>query len=161
MTAIRLPGLPRFLRSLASDERGVSVIEMAFLAPILAAFTAGIGDLGTAFAQRFALQQAVHRTLEMAHQAGPIGGTYNYLAAEAATAASVPVADVTVTQWAECDGVDAGSFTATCTAAQEMSRFVRLQISCTYSPMFSGMPFTNRNTDGSVPLNAVATMRVQ
>lgn len=163
--------LPRHLRRLAADQRGVSAIEMALLAPVLAIFTVSIGDLGRAFAERYALQQAIHRALEMGLQTGPSGGNYLYLRAEAATAAGIPIEDVTVNEWAECTNA-AGvrrreTTTAACaagtstTAAEEFARYVEIQISCTYTPMFSGMPFSTRNADGSVPLNAEGSVRVQ
>ena len=167
----RLRFVPRHLRRLAADQRGVSAIEMALLAPVLAMFTVSIGDLGRAFAERYALQQAIHRALEMGLQTGPTGGNYSYLRAEAATAAGIPVEDVTVNEWAECTNA-AGvrrreTTTAACaagtstTAAEEFARYVEIQIACTYNPMFSGMPFSTRNADGSVPLNAEGSVRVQ
>lgn len=153
--------LPRFLRALARDERGVSIVEMALLAPILAAFTVGIGDLGRGFAERFALQQAIHRTLEMAHQAGAVDGEYDYLIAQAAEAAAVPVDDVSLDEWLECDGTRQPAFDGTCPTGQQIARYIELRIDCTYNPMFSGLPFVNRNPDGSVPMSAEASLRIQ
>lgn len=157
----KLALVPRFLRPLAVDRKGVSVIEMAFLAPILAAFTVGIADLGRGFAERFALQQSIHRTLEMAHQAGPVDGTYDYLIPEAAGAANVPTQDVTLDQWLECDGVRQAEFDGTCANTQQIARYIELRIDCTYNPMFSGIPFVTRNPDGSVPMSAEASLRIQ
>lgn len=157
----RLALVPRFLRPLAGDQKGVSVIEMAFLAPILAAFTVGIADLGRGFAERFALQQSIHRTLEMAHQAGAVDGDYDYLTAEAAGAANVPADDVTLDQWLECDGIRQPAFDGSCPNTQQIARYIELRIDCTYNPMFSGLPFVNRNPDGSVPMSAEASLRIQ
>jgi Flp pilus assembly pilin Flp len=98
------------LRSCLKDERGVSAIEFAFLAPILATLILGIIDLSTGLSHRFTLQQALNRSLEMVQanrvQTGPQGGTldYSFLRQEVATAADVPLADVTLTNWRECDG---------------------------------------------------------
>ena len=157
----KLALIPRFLRPLARDQKGVSVIEMAFLAPILAAFTVGIADLGRGFAERFALQQSIHRTLEMAHQAGAVDGDYDYLIAEAASAAGVPADDVTLGEWLECNGVRQTDFDGSCPNGEQIARYISLRIDCTYNPMFSGLPFITRNADGSVPMSAQASLRIQ
>ena len=55
----------RRLPTLARDERGTSLIEFGFLAPFLAVLAMGIIDLSRGLAERFALQQAVNRSIEL------------------------------------------------------------------------------------------------
>lgn len=160
--------LPRFLRPLASDRRGISAVELGFLAPILALFTVGIGDYGRAFAERYALQQSIHRTLEMALQTGPVAGSYDYLIAEAASAAGVTAQAVTLTTWVECVSstgvrrtVASSSDCSLAAPAEEYARYVQVRVDTTYRPMFTSAPFPNRRSDGRVPLAAVASLRVQ
>lgn len=46
------------------DERGAAVIELALVAPILAALTAGIIDLSTAYSRKLAFEQGAQRAIE-------------------------------------------------------------------------------------------------
>jgi Flp pilus assembly pilin Flp len=61
---IRLPALRR-------DERGTALIEFGFLAPFLAMLAMGVIDLSRGLAERFALQQAVNRSLELVQARPP------------------------------------------------------------------------------------------
>jgi Flp pilus assembly protein TadG len=168
MRGVRI--FPRLLRRLRRDERGVSVIEMALLAPVLSVFTIGIADLGRAFAERYALQQSIHRTLERGQITGPTAGTYTYLAAEAAEAAGGG-ATATVTEWVECTstaGVRRRETTSTAcvvatptTAGEEFARYVEINATKTYTPLFTGRIFATRNANGTVPLVGKASIRVQ
>ena len=90
--ASALPGLAR-------DERGVSVIEFAFVAPIMMALILGVTDLSRAFATRLTLQQAANRAVEKAG-VGTVQTDYNSLKAEAAAAAGVAATAVAVDAWA-------------------------------------------------------------
>src|SRR5687767_6083444 len=99
-------GIVRFLRRLARDARGSSVVEFALAAPVLGLVVVGIADYGRGFSQRFALETAAHRTLERA-AVGTTNTDYSFLRQEAATAAGVPIDDVTFDNWLECHD-DAG-----------------------------------------------------
>jgi Flp pilus assembly pilin Flp len=121
----------RLLSSLRSDERGVSAVEFAFLIPILATLILGIIDLSTGLQHRFTLQQAVNRSLEIV-QANrvPVGtsGTpdYSFLRQEVATAANVPLGNVTLNQWRECNGTRRDPFADSCSDGQDMARYLEL-----------------------------------
>ena len=64
----------RLLPSLARDERGTSLIEFGFLAPFLALLAMGIIDLSRGLAERFAIQQAVNRSLELVQARPAVAG---------------------------------------------------------------------------------------
>jgi Flp pilus assembly pilin Flp len=123
------------LRTLARDERGTSLIEFAFLAPFLALLTMGIIDLSQGLAERFAIQQAVNRSLELVQARPAVGGDnstdvdYTYVKTEAASAAGVPASKVTLTRWLECNGVEQPSVTGTCPSGQAVARYLRVYIS--------------------------------
>ena len=59
------------LRRLRRDARGASMIEFGMLAPFLGLLVAGMIDLGQGLSERYTLQQAVNRGLEMLHSATP------------------------------------------------------------------------------------------
>ncbi len=155
----RIAGLHR-------DERGLSTIEFAAMAPVLAFMVMGIIDLSAGFAQRFALQQAVNRTIEIA-QIGTVYDDYSFLEAKAAAAAGVPAEQVELRQWAVCDGGDDVGFHETCeeegasTVVPPVARYVELDVRKFYDPLFSSVGYPNRQADGTVELQAKVALRVQ
>lgn len=127
----RLLSLPR---ALARDERGTSLIEFGFLAPFLALLAMGVIDLSRGLAERFALQQAVNRSLELvqARTRTTSDGSavdYSFVKAEAARAAGVPASQVELTKWLECDGEEGNYvFTDTCPDGTASARYLRVRI---------------------------------
>ncbi|HEX8579140.1 MAG TPA: TadE/TadG family type IV pilus assembly protein [Allosphingosinicella sp.] len=125
--------MPRLLRPMLRDERGVSAVEFAFLAPVLSVLIVGMIDFSSAISQRFTLQQAVNRSLEMiqANRApvGANGGSpdYTFLKQEVASAANIPLGNVTMEQWLECNGAKQGSFTGTCPDNNDTARYLQLK----------------------------------
>ena len=127
---IRLPSPP----ALARDERGTSLIEFGFLAPFLALLTMGIIDLSRGLAERFTIQQAVNRSLELVQARPAVADAddnevdYSYVRTEAATAAGVDEDQVTLTHWLECDGVEQQEYTGTCASGEDTARYLRVRI---------------------------------
>jgi len=151
----------RFIRRLSADQRGVSIVEFAATAPALALLVVGIGDLARGFSERYALQQAANRTLEMA-QLGTSRDDYSFLVAEAATAAGVTAANVTLTQWLECNGSTTRlAWDAECSAGEQIARYVTLTINSSFRPAFSTVGYPGARADGTVPISASASLRVQ
>lgn len=123
----------RLLPALARDERGTSLIEFGFLVPFLALLTMGVIDLSRGLAERFAIQQAVNRGLELVQSrpavANPDSGEvdYAFVRTEVATAAGVPQGQVTLTRWLECDGAEQ-DVNGTCTDGQDVARYLRVRV---------------------------------
>ena len=121
------------LRSLGRDECGTSLIEFGFLAPFLAVLAMGIIDLSRGLAERFAIQQAVNRSLELVQARPAVAGAtatdldYNFALVEAQTAAGTG-ATVTMTRWLECDGVEQAEVTGSCADDQDTARYLRIRI---------------------------------
>jgi Flp pilus assembly protein TadG len=122
------------LRGLAGDSRGTSLIEFGFLAPVLCLLTIGIIDLSQGLAARFALQQAVNRSLELLQARPAVAGAddtqvdYSFVQNEAASAAGVPASQVTMTKWLECNGVEQGNYLGTCGSTEDTARYLRIRI---------------------------------
>lgn len=154
----------RILKSIAAlrhNERGASLIEFAFIAPIFAMMLVGLADISRGIIEKFALQQAVSRTMERANL-GSSDDTYSFLAGEAAEAASdagAPDATVTIDRWIECDGTKK-AWTDSCTSGQQIARYLTLRISTNFVPMFSSAGFPGATSSG-VPISAKASLRVQ
>lgn len=149
----------RFIRALAADSRGTSLVEFAAAAPVFALLVVGIGDISRGFSERLALQQAANRTLELAHL-GTRDPDYNFLIPEAATAAGVPQSQVSLVSWLECDGTRQ-PFDGTCNEDEEIARYITLRINSTFRPSFSSIGYPGALPDGRVPLVAQASLRVQ
>ncbi|TMJ15821.1 MAG: hypothetical protein E6G94_05880 [Alphaproteobacteria bacterium] len=152
--AMRL-SLPR-LRRLADDESGTSVIEFALMLPVLSLLVAGVIDLSEGLADRFALQQAVNRGLEIV-QSKPLSTgadrkTISYTFAKTEAERAAPGSVVTIETWLECNGAVQGDFYGTCPDHQDTARYLRLRARKNYT----GSMFL-----GTVPMSATGAMRVQ
>jgi Flp pilus assembly protein TadG len=53
----------RPMRNLASNQRGSVIIELAFIAPILATMIVGVVDLSAAYGRKLVLEQAAQRAV--------------------------------------------------------------------------------------------------
>lgn len=144
-----------FLRRLKADSRGATVIEFAFFAPMVGLLVVGIADYGRGFSERFALESAAHAALERA-SAGNISKDYTFLKKEAADAAGVPVENVTLDNWLECDGKRMSNYDGVCTADQEVARYLYIKLTKNYQPSF-------RWTGGGkiIPISGDAAVRIQ
>lgn len=154
------------LANLLRDERGTSMIEMALAAPFLAALLIGMVDLSNGYSAKLQLEQAAQRAIEKVVQQKAVVTDYTSLKIEAAQAAGVTVAAVTVDNWLECstDGQTwrrAASFSSACeTSEPYYARYVEVDIVKTYKPMFS-TKFAGANADGTYTLRGIAGVRVQ
>ncbi|MGA9581130.1 MAG: TadE/TadG family type IV pilus assembly protein [Allosphingosinicella sp.] len=144
--------------NLARDERGTSLIEFGFLAPFLALLTMGVIDLSQGLAERFAIQQAVNRGLELVQarpavadaQSGEVD--YEFVRDEVALAAEVPESQVTLTRWLECDGAEKGDVNGTCEDGEAVARYLRVRV----TKNFNGEFYYD-----SIPMVASGTLRTQ
>ena len=146
------------LRGLKRDARGTSMIEFGLLAPFLGLLVAGMVDLGQGLSERFSLQQAVNRGLEMVHSTTPEADEdeseidYSFVATEAAAAAGVDEDHVELTQWLECDGARQDDFHGTCEDDEETARYLHVRIEKDYT----GSLFL-----GQVEMAATGAVRIQ
>lgn len=159
--------LRALLRSrIAGDRRGVSAVEFGAIAPFLAFMLVGIADLARGYAHRFALQQAVNRTVEIAHM-GTVEEDYSFLEPHAVEAAGVEDDQVSLTQWAICpDGSEVG-FNEVCedetagTSTPPAARYIELEITDYFDPLFTSVGYPNVQDDGTVMMKAKTALRVQ
>lgn len=158
----------RRLNEINRDERGTSIVELALALPVLAALLIGMVDISRGFSAKLQLEQAAQRSIEKAMQGKKETSLYTSLKAEGATAAGVNQNAVNVRYWLECNGVSQNSSSATmaadyekvCTAGQSYARYVTVEISKIYTPMFSTR-FAGASADGTYTLKGKAGVRVQ
>ena len=151
----------RKFRNLAADERGTSLIEMAMVAPVLAAMLMGMSDLARAYSDKLQLEQAAQRSIERAMNRQMSSTTYNSLVAEAADAADVPADDVTVDFWRECNGARQTEYNANCAPGEVQSRYLTVTVEKAFEPMFGVQYFPGANEDGTFTIEAEAGIRTQ
>ena len=160
------------LNRLSRDQRGTSAMEFALVAPMLAFLTVGITDVARAVGQKFVMEQAVYRTMELV-TVGSLKSDYEYVEPEAEAALREDLgvdeddADIEVLTWLECDGVKQAaevSATSTCPGTQEVARFVQVDIESYFEPVFGYGPFGKAftgNEGGRVRLASTSTLRVK
>jgi len=155
-------------RSLLGDERGASVVELALAAPFMATLIIGMVDISRGYSAKVQLTQAAQRAIEKAMQGDKTTDLYDTLKAEGASAAGVPASQVTVKYELFCNDVSKYQSAATmtadydqvCTGGQTYARYVSIDITKTYTPMFS-TKWAGANSDGSYTLHGKALIRVQ
>ncbi len=146
------------LTSLARDERGTSLVEFGFFVPLMAVLAMGIIDLSRGLAERFALQQAVNRSLELVQARPAVAAAnatdldYSYVKTEAASAAGVPEDNVTLTRWLECNGVEQDDPAGTCAAGTDTARYLRVRIVKNFQGDFYYQ---------TIPMTATGALRTQ
>lgn len=158
----------RFAR-LAKDDRGASIIELALVAPILASLLIGMVDLSRAYSYKLQLEQSAQRAIEKVQQYQATSSTYGTLQSEAAAAAGVPIANVTIDYWLECNGVRAASYNDSCNTApvseggagETQGRWISVDVKGTFTPLFKSKYYPKANPDGTFTLHGIAGMRTQ
>ena len=147
-------------KRLSQDEGGTSIIELALVAPILATLLIGMVDLSRAYSHKLQLEQAAQRAIEKVQQYQSTTSTYGTLQTEAAAAAGVPVANVAIDYWLECDGTRAANYNSACASGQTYGRWVQVDITGTFTPMFK-VRWMGSNADGTFTIHGIAGMRTQ
>lgn len=154
----------QFLRSLRDDARGASVIELALVGPLLAYLFMGVVDASNGVARKHQLEQSAQRAVEMATSYGTAGSDFSRIDDEAASAAGVPVSQVTFDQWLECDGVRQQTFYDVCDPDEPFARYVSVEVTDDFVPTFPYGPIGSLagvNDEGVVPITVDAQVRIQ
>jgi len=153
----------RVLR-IGPDSRGVSMLEFGLFFPFLALMMLGTIDLARGLAAKFGLEQATHRTIELATLGRGTLTDYSFLRTEAAAAAGVPIAQVTLDQWLECNNTRQASFTGACTTGQQTARYITITVYKDHRPTFEWIPIMGRlatAANGTIRITADSGVRVQ
>ena len=112
------------------DGAGTVTIELAMVAPILAAMLIGLIDISHAYSSKLRLEQSAQRTVERVMQT-------SFKAADAATlkteaeAAAGTGSVATVTYWLECNAVrqtGSSAWAGGCPDGQQIGRYMQVSI---------------------------------
>lgn len=146
------------LRRIKRDRRGASVIELALALPVMSIMLFGLIDASSLFAAQLSIQQAAARSLERV-QVTRSNTSFAAIRTEAATAAGVPEAQVTITTWLECNNVQQAATVTSCSGTADAARYVRVAITKSYVPFFAYSPLGARQANGNVAMSAAASVR--
>lgn len=153
--------------TLARDERGASIVEIALLLPVMSTLVIGVADISRAYSQKLLLEQAAYRAIEKVQQYQATESTYNTLKNEVVTAATsagfsdVTASNVTIDYWLECNGVRQTNYDSTCSSGQRYSRWVTVDVTHSFTPMFASHRWPGSNSNGSYTLHGRAGLRTQ
>ena len=146
-------------RKLARNQRGSVIIELAFIAPILATMIVGIVDLSAAYGRKLVLEQAAQRAVEKIMQTTGEDTVDDTIRNEAAAAAGIPVSQVSVAFTMTCAGVST-NYATQCTDNSTEVRYIEISLWDTYTPIIPAT-FTGMNSDGTYTLTAKNGIRTQ
>lgn len=135
-------------------------MELAIVAPVFATLLIGMVDIGRGYSMKLQLEQAAQRAIEKVMNGQADKSTAAALKTEAATTAGVPETDVVVDYWLECDSARQASYDTVCTSGAVYRRYLTVQISKTFTPMFA-TKWLGANSDGSFTVVGKTGVRTQ
>ena len=157
----------RKIQTLARDERGASIIEMGLMLPILSSLLIGMVDISRAYSAKLQLEQSAYRAIEKVQQYNTTESTYDTLRNEAASGAvaagftSVTANDVTIDFWLECNGTRQTNYDSTCPNGQTFARWITVDITARFTPMFASSKWPGSNANGTYTLHGKAGLRTK
>jgi Flp pilus assembly protein TadG len=153
---------------LRRNERGASIIELALVAPFMAALVMGITDLSRAYSLKLLLEQASQRTIERVEQQRSVASSYN---TSLSTEAGLAMTDagyssgntITPDSWLECgtSTTHLGFSTSCANSGDTVARYVSVKIARDYVPFFSSRAWPGANSSGNIPISGYAEVRIQ
>lgn len=117
-----------FFSRLWRDCSGLGAMELAVASPFLFLLSLGMIDASMLIGTKIEYEQAAQRTTDFALARRPNSADGTYLRSEAASAAGVDAANVTVEIYRTCDGTRAASFDGSCPAGEVTARYVSVAI---------------------------------
>jgi Flp pilus assembly protein TadG len=155
-----------------SDQRGASIVELALVAPFMAALVIGMSDLARGYSMKLIVEQAAQRAIELTQQQKSVAASYTSgVAADAQsamTAAGYSTGNtITADEWLECSSngttwTRQSSFTGFCPNSTDITaRYVSVQVRRDFTPMFTSRAWPGANADGTITVSGFAEVRVQ
>lgn len=151
----------RMIRHLLRNQRGSAAVELALLAPVLGVMVIGVVDMSNAYGRKLVLEQSVQRAIEKVMQTTVDTTVDQTIIDEAAAAAGVPKAQVTLDFWLECNGARQANYdTDECTSTETEARYIVVSILDKYTPMFP-LRFSGIDPDGTYHITATSGIRTR
>ena len=157
----------RAFQRLRRDQRGASIVEIALLLPVMSTLIIGVADITRAYSQKLILEQAAYRAIEKVQQYQATESTYDTLKNEVVAAAAsagftdVTASNVAIDYWLECGGVRQSNYDSTCASLPLTARYITVDVTHTFTPMFASRRWPGSNSDGTYTLHGRAGLRTQ
>ena len=177
----------RRLPSIGRDERGSATIGFAIVAPMLAVMITGVVDLSMAYSRKLEIEQGAQRAIEKVMQTTTTDTVDATLQAEAASAARVPLNQVTVSYMKDCNGVetditadvativaaidaailaggdgsDVDKSAMDCPAGQQQRSYITVNIVDSYEPVIDPRYVGFGDSNGRLPINVTTGIRTK
>lgn len=128
----------RSLHALLGDESGSTVIETAFVVPILTLLSVGTFQISKVVSRQVELQQAVAEAAQIA-LASPPDTADERTTIKGIIKASTGLGDgnVTITNEYRCDATATRVLTNTCTSGQAVTTYLKIVVTDTYTPLWN------------------------
>ena len=161
----------RFL-TLWREQRGAAIIELAFVAPVIALMTVGVVDLSNGFSSKLRLEQAAQRSIEKVMQTTGVTSVETTIVNEAVCqvngtndddsckTAPITADNVTVEHLLYCGTDDEPSADADCAEGVVASRWIQVTIWDEYEPLFP-LHFSGIDAGGKYRIQASAGIRTE
>jgi Flp pilus assembly protein TadG len=154
--------MSRTINRLLKDLQGTSTLELALIFPIGMTLLLGAIDSSMGYAEKLRVEGAAARAVEQITAFSRVRTDYAASRAEAAAAANVDVADVTVTYWLECNNVVQSSFASSCpNNSDQIARFVKVAIRGKFAPVVNFGDFLEVDDNGFVRVEGDSSVRIQ
>ena len=151
-----------FVKQILRNSDGTSTIELAVVFPVGMFLMLGAIDTSLGFAEKLRVEAAAARAVEQITAYSRVQTDHSTSITEAATAANVPVADVTVTNWLECNNVLTTPFTGTCpNSSDQIARFVKVAVRGKFQPSLNFKGFLTTDVNGFVRVEGDSSVRIQ
>jgi len=160
------------LLKLWREERGAAIIELAFVAPVIALMTIGVVDLSNGFSAKLRLEQAAQRSIEKVMQTTGVTSVEETISNEAicqvngtnndgsCKTAPITAANVTVTHLLYCGADTTPSPDTDCAEGITESRWIQVNIWDDYEPLFP-VHFSGIDSGGKYRIQATAGIRTE
>ena len=160
------------LLKLLRAERGAAIIELAFVAPVIALMTVGVVDLSNGFSAKLRIEQAAQRSIEKIMQTTGVTSVETTIANEAicqyngtnqdgsCKTAPLTAANVTVTHTLYCDAATTPTANPDCAPGEVESKWIHVTLWTEYTPLFP-LHFSGIDAGGKYRIEAKAGIRTE
>ena len=126
--------ITRKSRKLRGDQQGTATIELAIATPVLLMFALGGIDLALGFVHKLEVQQYAQIGADYIMSEMETVPTDVEIKARVHEGSGVPLGDITVERWIECDG-EKNSLPACINAGFDYTQYLSIEVDQDYEPI--------------------------
>ncbi|MFA6220374.1 MAG: TadE/TadG family type IV pilus assembly protein [Erythrobacter sp.] len=123
------------LTALLRNRRGNATLELAFVTPVLLVMSLASVDVALGFVHRMTVQEQAQVGADYVFSKMEEIPLKSEIALEIHNATGVPLSDITVSSWIECDNVKKPLESLCANAGEVLTEFLKIDVSGTYTPI--------------------------